>query len=202
MKSIYRRSLLASAFALAFMVVAASGSPPAAGAEPPDQVAFGRYIASAYWTWRRLESNEIARGTSIEDRGANLREAMKNETAFDGWELIVAHVGVDHQGHAWIALMQETKGTPRYILTSAVVDPDDVLRQRLPLGSPLYFVASTLVQGDRVIASGELFTDDRDGYVELGRFVKATMHDRMRMPQFLVRYTALRAVPKSDRRSK
>lgn len=189
--SITRRGVLAAGF------IAALARPAIAKVEPPDgmpkdQWLFESYVFMHYWTWRRVESNAIRRAELPGDRARDLREAMRDQTAFRNWQLTVVTVGLDNEGHAYIALMSRGKTTPRVLFTNIASTADDRLDQRLPLGSPIYKTATGLVRGDAVIASGEFFDDPDDGYRELGRQLNQPMEDRMRFPQFCVRWTDLR----------
>lgn len=175
-----------AALAIPCAVAAANDTRPMA------QQRFESYVHSTYWTWRRLESNAIRRGELLGDRARDLRDAMRDQNAFKDWQLAVVFVGLDPEGHAYIVLTSIEKTTPRTILTNISSTQDDRLGQRFPMGSPIYRAAAELVKGDIVVVSGEFFPDVDDGYRELGRVLDRPMEDRMRFPQFCVRYTDLR----------
>lgn len=115
---------------------------------------------------------------------------MTNKTAFSEWQLVVGQVGLDNDGRAWVGLMSMGDTTPKTILTNVAATAGDTLLQRL--APSLLDVAATLERGDCVFAAGELFPDQTDGYLELGRLVGKPAEVRMQFPQFCVRYTALR----------
>ncbi len=173
-----------SAFLLLFVIAV-----PAA-AEPADQRAFGDVVNS--WDLRWQQANELRRAELPVDRGADLRRALKGASAFTDWEMDVLDVGVDKFGHAWIALRQPGAGVVPFVFTNATSSVDDLLGQRLPLGSPIYAVARTLNRGDRVIASGVLFADADNGFLDFGQALKVSLAQRFQYPQFAVRYTAMR----------
>lgn len=192
--SLSRRRLLSAlpvgAAALAWGRGVAAGNEHRDDGRPELQRRFEERVFSTYWTWRRLESNELRRSQIAEERGRDLLEVMSNTTFFSEWQLIVGHIGLDESGHAWIGLMSIEKTTPRMILTNAGATAADTLRQRLP--ASVHSLAATLDKGDYVIASGELFHDHIDGYRELGRATGKPADVRMQYPHYCVRYTALR----------
>ena len=192
--SLSRRRLLSAlpvgAAALAWGRGVAAGNEHRDDGRPELQRRFEERVFSTYWTWRRLESNELRRAQLAEERGRDLREVMSDTTFFSEWQLIVGHVGLDEGGNAWIGLMSIENTTPRTILTNAGATAADSLSQRL--SASILSVAATLEKGDYVIASGELFHDHLDGYRELGRVTGKPADVRMQYPQFCVRYTAMR----------
>lgn len=173
---------------------------PVFAAEPPEQLAFRKGVFDTYWTWQRTESNELRRSYVPGERAREITHALAGATRFTDWELVVSRVGVDDFGHVWVTLIQCRETTPRYQISNATMTPDDELDQRLPLGSPMFDAIATLVAGDRVVASGEFILDDADGYRELGRVMRMPIAERMRFPNYSVKYTALRrlSTPKPD----
>lgn len=178
---------------LLFIIVGSTSGVQAS--EPPAQAAFQRGVFDTYWTWRRTESNELRRSYIPGERAREITHAMGGTTRFSDWDLVVVRVGVDDFGHVWIDLTQRGQATPRYLISNATLTADDALNQRLPLGSPMFDAISTLVVGDRVIASGEFIADDDDGYRELGRAMRRPIDQRMQYPVYSVRYTELRRAP-------
>lgn len=159
---------------------------------PRDQRMFEAAALVAYSEWQMSAANEVRRALIVGNRARGLVHAMGGRTAFASWLLQVVAVGVDGEGHAHIALAS-TESLPMSVtFTNAATTPDDRHGQRLALGSPVYKVAERMKSGDLVVASGELFADDEDGFRELGGLLGKPLQERIQDPLFAVRWTEMR----------